>query len=102
VNLQVPDSVVVARLSGRRTCLGCGATYHVDHNPPATPGSCDRCGGEVVQRDDDREATVKARIETYHRDTAPVLAWLRRHSVVVDLDANQPIDVVRAEALAAL
>jgi len=102
LNLQVPDAVVVARLSGRRTCLACGATYHVDHNPPSSALVCDRCEGEVVQRDDDRENTVRARIETYHRDTAPVLEWLQRHSVVVDLDANQPIETVRKEALAAL
>lgn len=102
INLEVPDAVVVARLSGRRTCLGCGATYHVDHNPPASAACCDVCGGEVVQRKDDRPETVSDRIETYHRDTAPVLAWLRDNAQVVDIDANQPIDEVRSAVLGAV
>lgn len=102
LNLEVPDAVVVARLSGRRTCLSCGATYHAEHNPPSTAGTCDRCGGDVVQRDDDREDTVRARIETYHRDTAPVLAWLRDNASVADIDANQAIDAVRGAVIGAL
>lgn len=102
LNLEVPDAVVVGRLSGRRTCMNCGATYHAEHNPPAQAGVCDPCGGDVVQRDDDREETVRARIETYHRDTAPVLAWLRENGQVVDIDANQAIDVVRGAVLDAL
>lgn len=102
LNLVVPDAVVVARLAGRRTCLGCGGTYHVDHNPPASAGVCDRCGGQVVQRDDDREETVRARIETYHRETRPVLDWLRKQTSVVDIDADQPIDEVGAAVQAAL
>ena len=63
LNLGVPDEVVVARLSGRRTCMSCGATYHVSHNPPTTAGVCDRCSGEVVQRDDDHEETVRAQLK---------------------------------------
>lgn len=102
VNLQVPDAVVIGRLSGRRSCLGCGATYHVEYNPPGVAGVCDRCGGDVVQRDDDQESTVRARIETYHRDTAPVLAWLRSNTSVADINADQAIDIVRKEALASL
>ena len=84
------------------TCMSCGATYHAAHNPPSTDGVCDRCGGDVIQRDDDREATVRARIETYHRDTAPVLAWLRRNAAVVDINANQAIETVRGAVLGAL
>ena len=102
INLVVPDDEVVARLSGRRTCMGCGATYHAVHNPPATEGTCDRCGGDVVQRDDDREETVRARIDTYHRETKPVLTWLRDNAAVVDVEANQPIADVRSAVLRAL
>ena len=102
IDLDLADEVIVARLGGRRTCLGCGATYHVVANPPAREGLCDRCGGEVVQRDDDREDTIRARLETYHRETAPVLAWLREHATVHTVDASQPIDRVRADILAAL
>ncbi|NOY25868.1 MAG: adenylate kinase [Oligoflexia bacterium] len=103
VNLRVPDDVLVKRLSGRRTCLACGATYHVDYNPPSTPGVCDVCGkADVVQRDDDREETVLARLSTYHRDTAAVLPWLQERVGVVDVDATRSIDDVGAAVLAAL
>lgn len=102
LNLVVPDDVVVARLAGRRTCLSCGATYHAQANPPAVAGTCDKCDGDVVQRDDDREDTVRARIETYHRETRPVLDWLRRHTTVIDIDADQAIDEVGHAVEAAL
>lgn len=100
--LTVPDAVVVSRLSGRRTCLSCGATYHVVNNPPAVSGVCDRCGGEVVQRKDDAEATVNDRLATYHRDTAPVLAWLRGRSTVVDIDGTRSIEEVESQLRGAL
>ena len=103
LNLVVPDAVVEARLSGRRSCLNCGATYHVSHSPPAEDGSCTRCGApEVVQRSDDQPETVRKRIATYHAQTAPVLEWARGSVKVADIDANQAIDVVRSEVLAAL
>ena len=96
INLDVKDDVVVGRLSGRRTCLACGSTYHVQYNPPKSGNTCDRCGGDVVQRKDDAEATVKARIDTYHRETAPVLAWLKDNGRVDDVDAGQQIDRVQS------
>ena len=102
VNLVVADEVVVGRLSGRRTCSSCGATYHVDHNPPAVVDVCDRCGGPVVQRDDDSVETVKKRIEAYHAQTAPVLDWLRERVPVVDVDADRPIADVRNDVVAAV
>ncbi|MCK6505448.1 adenylate kinase [Myxococcota bacterium] len=96
LNLVVPDEVLVRRLSGRRTCRACGASYHVDHNPPRTAGVCDACGAaEVVQRDDDREETVLARLQTYHRETAAVLPWLRARVAVTDVDGTLPIGVVQ-------
>ena len=94
ISLEVPDAVILARLSGRRTCLSCGATYHVVNNPPQSPGVCDRCGGEIVQRKDDAEATILERLATFHRETAPVLAWLRERVHVASLDGTQPIDAV--------
>lgn len=96
LNLQVPDELLVARLSGRRTCMSCGATYHAQNNPPRSAGVCDRCGGEVVQRKDDAEETVRSRLETYHRDTAPVLAWLAERLGVITLDGSRPIAEVGA------
>ena len=102
INLEVEDAVLVSRLSGRRTCMSCGATYHVANNPPTEAGTCDRCGGEVVQRKDDSEETVRARLETYARDTAPVLAWLTPRAMVHTVDGAQPIDQVQDAILSAI
>jgi adenylate kinase len=102
LNLTILDEVVVNRLSGRRTCTQCGATYHVENNPPAADNSCLRCGSAVVQRKDDSEQIVSDRLTTYHRDTAPVLIWLREHTHVVDVDADRPIEMVQADLLRAL
>lgn len=100
--LYVADEIVVERLSGRRTCLSCGATYHVQYNPTQVPAVCDRCGGEVVQRRDDAEDTVRARLATYHRETTPVLAWLGERVGVVTLDGSGPIEQVERSVLAQL
>ncbi len=102
VELAVDDHVIVARLSGRRTCMACGATYHADNNPPAVAGTCDRCGSEVVQREDDASEKVQARLATYHRQTKPVLAWLRERVSVVTVNADQPIEAVRSAVTDAL
>lgn len=102
LSLVVDPALLVRRLAGRRTCMGCGATYHVDVTPPMVENVCDRCGGAVVQRADDREATVLARLSTYTRETAPVLAWLAERARVVSIDGAQPIDVVRAQLFGAL
>lgn len=100
--LSVPDEVVIARLAGRRTCMSCGATYHVHNNPPAADGVCDRCGGDVVQRKDDAEDTIRARLATYHRDTTPVLAWLRGRVAVNDIDGARSIEQVEDQIRAGL
>ena len=102
VNLVVPDEVVHARLSGRRSCMACGATYHVLHKPPTEAGVCDRCGSDVVQRDDDKDETVWRRLETYHAQTAPVLEWARGNTRVVDVEADQGIAEVRIAVIAAV
>ena len=102
INLVVGDDVIVSRLGGRRTCMSCGATYHVSFAPPTVSGVCDRCGGEVVQRDDDCEETVRARLATYHLQTAPVLAWLGPHSKVLEIVADRSIDEVETSIRAGL
>jgi len=102
VNLVVPDEVVEARLSGRRSCLSCGATFHVVQSPPGPDDTCTKCEDKVVQRKDDKAETVRKRIATYHGETAPVLAWARGSVKVVDVDANQAISTVRTEVLTAL
>jgi adenylate kinase len=92
--LDVADEEIVERLSGRRSCLGCGATYHVEHAPPQSENDCDRCGGAVVQRSDDTPDTVRARLNTYHAQTAPVLDFFERLDVVEHVDATGPIESV--------
>ena len=97
--LQCPDEVVVDRLSGRRTCSRCGAVYHVVHNPPRQEGVCDVDGAELKQRPDDREKTVRQRLEVYHEQTAPLVEYSANRGVVHPVDATRPIEEVRREVL---
>jgi adenylate kinase len=92
--LQVPDDLIVTRLSGRRTCMSCGATYHVEHNPTSVEGVCDRCDGSVVHREDDQEDTIRARLATYKRQTEPVLTHFRGFDLVTDIDGTGDIEAV--------
>ena len=86
VSLVVPPKEVVRRLAGRRTCRSCGAMFHVAFEPPAKTGVCDRCGGELYQRDDDREEIVEARLEVYRKATEPLLAFYRDRGLILDVD----------------
>jgi adenylate kinase len=88
VSLDVPADEVVRRLSGRRTCRDCGAMYHVAFEPPAKPGACDRCGGELYQREDDREEIIKARLDVYRKETEPLLEFYRGRSVLREVDGT--------------
>ena len=106
IRIEVPFETLVARLAGRRVCKRCGAVYHVDFNPPSRPGICDRCGGEVMQREDDRAEAVEKRLSLYFRETEPLLTYYRERGILAAVDGNQPIDVVtediaRAVAVAA-
>lgn len=101
VALVVEDETLIARLSGRRTCIQCGATYHVQHNP-AQDGICSACGSQVVQRDDDSEQTVRSRLATYHRETEPVLAFFDGDGLVRRVDGTGEIGVVANRIRAAL
>jgi adenylate kinase len=88
VSLEVPREELIRRLSGRRTCRQCGAMYHLAFDPPRQPGVCDRCGGELFQREDDREDTIRARLEVYDRATAPLIAYYRARSVLREVDGT--------------
>lgn len=88
VSLEVPAEEVVRRLAGRRTCASCGAMYHVSFEPPANSGVCDRCGGDLYQRDDDREEIIHARLDVYHRATEPLLEFYRDRSVLRPVDGT--------------
>ena len=86
--LEVPEDVIVKRLSGRRICRKCGAVYHVTNIPPKREGVCDQCGGELYQRADDCEATVLNRLEVYNRQTAGLIDFYEKKGVLVRIDAS--------------
>ena len=98
----VDDDEVVRRLSGRRTCRRCGRVWHVTFDPPAHPGTCDDCGGELFQRDDDREETIRHRLEVYQQQTAPLVSYYADEGILLGLDATGPVEEVTERALAAL
>jgi adenylate kinase len=104
IYLRVPREVVVERLSGRRVCPNpsCGAPYHVESMPPKVDGVCDRCGAELIQRDDDKSEAVRQRRETYERQTAELVDRYRRSGVLAEVDASGSPDEVAGEVLAAL
>ena len=96
VNITVSDDEVVKRLSGRRICDDCGATYHVDFNPPQEEGVCDQCGGELYQRDDDTPDTIKERLEVYYDKTAAVVDYYKDKDRLVTINGEQGLDEVFA------
>ena len=102
VNIEVPDSDLVDRVTGRRICKSCGATYHVTFNPPKVEGVCDKCGGSLYQRDDDKEATVKNRLKAYHSQTEPLIDYYKKQGVYMEIDGTQAIDKVYADVKAGL
>jgi adenylate kinase len=96
IDLDVPEDVVVQRISSRRVCTECGATYTAT-DPSAVSGVCERCGGAVVQRDDDTEAAVRERLALYNEQTAPLLAWFAEHDLLVTVDGVGAPDAIAAE-----
>ena len=96
VNIKVSDEEVVNRLSGRRICSDCGATYHVDFKPPQEEGICDECGGELYQRDDDTPETIKERLEVYYDQTEAVVDYYEQQDLLLEIDGEQDLDEVFA------
>ncbi len=94
VNVEVPDSNIINRMSGRRACLSCGATYHLTYNPPKAEGICDNCQSELVLRDDDKPETVKKRLDVYHAQTQPLIDYYKAAGALREVDGTQDIDVV--------
>ncbi|MBO6260475.1 MAG: adenylate kinase [Lachnospiraceae bacterium] len=88
INVEVPDENIVRRMSGRRACLKCGATYHIVHIPPVKEGICDKCGSELVLRDDDKEETVKNRLAVYHEQTQPLIDFYDKKGVLKEVDGT--------------
>ena len=98
ISLEVADEVIIERMSGRRTCKECSQTFHIVSNPPKTEGICDFCGGELTVRKDDAPETVKARLETYHRETEPLKACYESRGKLKSIE-NQPSIEATTEAI---
>lgn len=89
VNVEVPDSNIVERMSGRRACLNCGATYHLQYIPTKTEGICDVCGSELVLRDDDKPETVLKRLNVYHEQTQPLIDYYKNQGILAEVDGTK-------------
>lgn len=96
INVDVPDSHIVNRMSGRRACLGCGATYHVVAIPPKKEGICDICGAELVLRDDDKPETVQKRLDVYHEQTQPLIEYYDKQGILKTVDGTMQMEDVFA------
>ncbi len=92
-----PEEVLIRRLSGRRVCSGCGATYHLEFNPPLEEGTCDRCGGELKQREDDREETVIHRLQVNREKTQQLVDYYERQGKLTSLTAEGSLEKVREQ-----
>ncbi|MDH3258212.1 MAG: nucleoside monophosphate kinase, partial [Deltaproteobacteria bacterium] len=102
VSLNADDSELVERLSGRRTCRACGTMYHVLFNPPKEKGRCDKCGGELYQRDDDQETTIVNRLKTYKQMTEPLIRFYENKGNLVTVAATGNIESIFAQIVAIL
>ena len=94
IDVDVPDENIVHRMSGRRACVGCGATYHLEYAPTKTEGICDACGKELILRDDDKPETVKKRLGVYHEQTQPLIDYYTNAGILKTVDGTVDINVV--------
>ncbi len=88
IDVDVPDENIIRRMGGRRACINCGATYHVEHVPPKAEGICDTCGNELVLRDDDKPETVKNRLDVYHKQTQPLIDFYEAKGILRSVDGT--------------
>lgn len=94
INVEVPDENIIERMSGRRACVGCGATYHIQFNPTKVEGICDACGEKLILRDDDKPETVKNRLSVYHEQTQPLIDYYSKKGVLAEVDGTQSMENV--------
>lgn len=94
INIEVSDEDIIHRMSGRRACLNCGGTYHVDYNPPKLDQVCDVCQGELILRDDDKPETVKKRLDVYHEQTQPLIEYYEAKNILKNIDGTKHMDEV--------
>lgn len=97
VDIHVEDEVIVSRMSGRRACVGCGATYHTVTIPPKQEGICDTCGKELILREDDKPETVLKRLNVYHEQTQPLIDYYKGQGILMTIDGDQDIDDITAQ-----
>ncbi|RBP44900.1 adenylate kinase [Garciella nitratireducens] len=97
LNIIVDASLLIDRITGRRICKNCGATYHITFNPPKTKGKCDICNGELYQREDDKKETVKKRLEVYTKETQPLIDYYQQKNLLETINGQQSIDKVFEE-----
>lgn len=102
IDVDVPDENIVKRMSGRRACLDCGATYHIVSIPPKKEGICDSCGSKLVLRDDDQPETVQKRLDVYHEQTQPLIDYYKEAGILHTVDGTQPMEDVFAEIVKVL
>ena len=102
INVDVPDENIVRRMSGRRACVSCGATYHIEHIPPKKEGICDTCGQELILRDDDKPETVQNRLKVYHDQTQPLIDFYTEKGVLKSVDGTQDMKDVFATIVSIL
>ena len=96
INVEVPDENIVNRMSGRRACVSCGATYHIVYAPTKEENICDTCRGELILRDDDKPETVQKRLNVYHEQTQPLIDYYTKKNILVEVDGTQDIEDVFA------
>ena len=102
IDIEVPDETIVKRMSGRRVCEKCGASYHVEYKKPAVDGVCDRCAGTLVQRKDDHPDTVNARLEVYHKETEPLKDYYANQGKLTVVDGQEDVAATTALVFKAL
>ena len=102
INVDVPDENIVRRMSGRRACVTCGATYHIEHVPPKKEGVCDKCGSELILRDDDKPETVLNRLKIYHDQTQPLIDFYNNEGILKEVDGTIDVKDVFANIVAIL
>ena len=96
IDVDVPDEDIVTRMGGRRACVGCGATYHVQFNPTRQDGICDSCGERLILRDDDKPETVQKRLDVYHEQTQPLIEYYSKAGILKTVDGTLKMDDVFA------
>ena len=99
ISLNVPDELIVGRITGRRVCSKCGASFHVEFNPSKEENVCDYCGGELIIRKDDNAETVKSRLEAYHAQTAPLIDFYTKMGVFTELDGTKDVSVITSYSI---